>query len=69
MIEAISKSQVEAPTASVVAALRESLETLRQEEDRRLQEGIRRSMAQAQSIVVGGGDLVLEDDDPAEPTD
>ena len=69
MIEAISKSQVEAPTASVVAALRESLETLRQEEDRRLQEGIRRSMAQARSIVVGGADLVLEDDDLAEPTD
>jgi hypothetical protein len=72
MIEAISASQLEAPTASVVAALKESLETLRQEEDRQLQEGIRRSIAQSQSAeitMVGGEDLTLEDDDVTKPTD
>ena len=72
MIEAISASQLEAPTASVVAALKESLETLRQAEDRQLQEGIRRSLAQSQSAevtVVRVEDLMLEDDDVTKPTD
>lgn len=74
LIEAVSKSQKEAPSVAVIEAMKESLATLRREEDARLQEGIRRSLKISGGdtrTVVGSIDdtLIISEDELQPPTD